>query len=134
MEVRMGKIYNFFLDPVGNQNCESEASELQKILQKVGVTTKINIGDNGYRTLVIEVDENRLKQVTDQNSRNAGRKRKIDKLGDMSAQEFIDKFTELGAKGITEEYGLERSTTYKYLKMAKAAKPYDKYWMQKPIN
>lgn len=129
----MGKLYNFFLDPVGNQNCESEANELCEILQKVGVTTKIDVGDDGYRTLVIEVDEYRFKQVTDQNNRNAGRKRKIDKLGDMEAQKFIDKFKELGVKGITEEYGLERSTAYKYLKMAKAAKPYDKYWMQKSI-
>ena len=129
----MGKLYNFFLDPVGNQNCKSQANELNEILQKVGVTTKIDIGDDGYRTLVIEINENRFKQVIDQNNRNAGRKRKIDKLGDMSAQEFIDKFTELGVKGITEKYGLERSTTYKYLKMAKAAKPNDKYWMKKSL-
>ena len=58
----MGKLYNFFLDPVGNQNCESEACELCEILQKVGVTTKIDIGDDGYRTLVVEVNENRFKQ------------------------------------------------------------------------
>ena len=73
----MKKIYNFFLDPVGNQNCKSQAKEIEEILKKIGVVTQINISKNGYKTLVIEVDEDRIKQVTEQNSRNAGKKERV---------------------------------------------------------
>ena len=30
----MGKIYNFFLDPIGNQNYEADVAEIQATLKK----------------------------------------------------------------------------------------------------
>lgn len=126
----MKKIYNFFLDPVGNQNCKSQASELREILQKVGVTTKINISNDGYRTLVIEIDEDRIRQVTEQNSRNAGRKKKefsaVEKkerekndITEVTALDFLIEVEENGMDKTAKKYGVSKRTVYRYIKMAK---------------
>ena len=72
----MGKIYNFFLDPIGNQNYEADVAEIQATLKKIGVDIKINKAADGYRSLVLELDESKIKKVTEHQTRNAGRKKK----------------------------------------------------------
>ena len=72
----MGKIYNFFLDPIGNQNYEADVAEIQATLKKIGVGIKIDKAANGYKSLVLELDESKIKTVTEHQTRNAGRKKK----------------------------------------------------------
>lgn len=126
----MKKIYNFFLDPVGNQNCKTHAKEIKEILKKIGVVTQINISKNGYKTLVIEVDEDRIKQVTEQNSRNAGRKKKEfsttekkerekNDITEVTALDFLIEVEANGMDKTAEKYGVSKRTVYRYIKMAK---------------
>lgn len=118
----MDKIYNFFLDPVGNKNCEGDVAEIQGILKKIGVNIKIDKAANGYRSLVLEIDESKIKNVTEHQTRNAGRKKKkeTEELEKIPGIEFIDKFEKLGATKLADEYKVNRRTIYRYLDKALA--------------
>ena len=118
----MGKIYNFFLDPIGNQNYEADVAEIQATLKKIGVGIKIDKAANGYKSLVLELDESKIKNVTEHQSRNAGRKKKkeTEELEKIPGIEFIDKFEKLGATKLADEYKVNRRTIYRYLDKALA--------------
>lgn len=118
----MNKIYNFFLDPVGNKNCKLYVSEIQETLKKIGVDIKIGELENGYKSLVLELDESKIKNVTEHQTRNAGRKKKkeTEELEKIPGIEFIDKFEKLGATKLADEYKVNRRTIYRYLDKALA--------------
>lgn len=118
----MGKIYNFFLDPIGNQNYEADVAEIQATLKKIGVGIKIDKAANGYKSLVLELDESKIKNVTEHQTRNAGRKKKkeTEELEKIPGIEFIDKFEKLGATKLADEYKVNRRTIYRYLDKALA--------------
>jgi len=118
----MGKIYNFFLDPVGSQNYELDVAEIQGTLKKIGVGIKIDKAANGYKSLVLELDESKIKNVTEHQTRNAGRKKKkeTEELEKIPGIEFIDKFEKLGATKLADEYKVNRRTIYRYLDKALA--------------
>lgn len=118
----MGKIYNFFLDPVGSQNYELDVAEIQGMLKKIGVNIKIDKAANGYRSLVLELDESKIKKVTEHQTRNAGRKKKEEtkKIESIPASMFVDMFDEFGATKLAEEYNVNRRTIYRYLDKALA--------------
>ena len=118
----MGKIYNFFLDPIGNQNYEADVAEIQATLKKIGVGIKIDKAANGYKSLVLDLDESKIKNVTEHQTRNAGRKKKkeTEELEKIPGIEFIDKFEKLGATKLADEYKVNRRTIYRYLDKALA--------------
>ena len=118
----MGKIYNFFLDPIGNQNYEADVAEIQATLKKIGVGIKIDKAANGYKSLVLELDESKNNNVTEHQTRNAGRKKKkeTEELEKIPGIEFIDKFEKLGATKLADEYKVNRRTIYRYLDKALA--------------
>jgi len=120
----MGKIYNFFLDPIGNQNYEADVAEIQETLKKIGVDIKINKAADGYRSLVLELDESKIKKVTEHQTRNAGRKKKEEtkKIENIPSSMFIEQFEELGATKLADKYNVNRRTIYRYLEKALAEK------------
>lgn len=120
----MGKIYNFFLDPIGNQNYEADVAEIQATLKKIGVDIKINKAADGYRSLVLELDESKIKKVTEHQTRNAGRKKKEEtkKIENIPSSMFIEQFEELGATKLADKYNVNRRTIYRYLEKALAEK------------
>lgn len=120
----MGKIYNFFLDPIGNQNYEADVAEIQATLKKIGVDIKINKAADGYRSLVLELDESKIKKVTEHQTRNAGRKKKEEtkKIENIPSIMFIEQFEELGATKLADKYNVNRRTIYRYLEKALAEK------------
>ena len=120
----MGKIYNFFLDPIGNQNYEADVAEIQATLKKIGVDIKINKAADGYRSLVLELDESKIKKVTEHQTRNAGRKKKEEtkKIENIPSSMFIEQFEELGATKLADKYNVNRRTKYRYLEKALAEK------------
>lgn len=120
----MGKIYNFFLDPIGNQNYEADVAEIQATLKKIGVDIKINKAADGYRSLVLELDESKIKKVTEHQTRNAGRKKKEEtkKIENIPSSMFVEQFEELGATKLADKYNVNRRTIYRYLEKALAEK------------
>lgn len=120
----MGKIYNFFLDPIGNQNYEADVAEIQATLKKIGVDIKINKAADGYRSLVLELDESKIKKVTEHQTRNAGRKKKEEtkKIENIPSSMFIEQFEELGATKLADKYNVNRRTIYRYLEKSLAEK------------
>lgn len=72
----------------------------------------------------MELDESKIKKVTEHQTRNAGRKKKEEtkKIENIPSSMFIEQFEELGATKLADKYNVNRRTIYRYLEKALAEK------------
>lgn len=113
--------YKFFLENCNKDKFENNIENLNDLLKKLGVNFQLKKEIDGYNTLNIDVDGYRVKQVTEHQTRNAGRKKKDGTkiLESMPLEEFTEKFNRLGATKLAKEYDVNRRTIYRYLNNAK---------------
>lgn len=113
------EIINFFLDEQIDDKKKKRIKELSKTLKKVGVEMQIYESESGMQMLAVEVDLMKTNTVIEQHSRNAGRKKKAQRLGCITPQEFLQKVEENGVDRVAEEYDISRRTVYRRIKLAK---------------
>lgn len=113
--------HKFFLENCNKDKFENNIENLNDLLKKLGVNFQLKKEIDGYNTLNIDVDGYRVKQVTEHQTRNAGRKKKDGTkiLESMPLEEFTEKFNRLGATKLAKEYDVNRRTIYRYLNNAK---------------
>lgn len=120
--------YDFFLENCNKDMFERKIEGLNGWLEKLGVNFKLRKDKDGYNTLSIDINVGRVRQVTKDQTRNAGRKKKefsnvslegANDITQMTAMDFLKEVEENGVENTKEKYGVSKRTIYRYVNKAK---------------